>query len=108
VDGLVRLIVLGVITAAIGGAFVVLKNRQHALANEKGSLEGQIGSIYKQIESLDLRIAAMIGRDAIAARLAEMGNGLVKIECAEKLISGGDEGAQFASYSRLQPAREEF
>ncbi|MFT4549880.1 MAG: putative TIM-barrel enzyme [Pseudoalteromonas tetraodonis] len=108
VSGIVRLVMLGVIASIVAGAFVVVKNRQYALANERGAIEGEIASIDKQIETLDLRIAAMIDRDALAARLHDSGNELVKIEHAEKVIMGGDGGEQFASYRRSRSVRDEF
>ena len=105
-SGLIRLVLLGAIAAVVAGAFVVVKNRQHALANAKGALEGEIASIHKQIETLDLRIAAMIGRDALTERLGDLGSyGLVKIERAETVISGGQDGEQFASYHLPRAAR---
>lgn len=108
VHGLIRLVLLGAISAVVAGAFVVVKNRQHALANGKGALEAEIGSIHKQIETLDLRIAKMIGRKAIAARMGDMAMGLVSIERTEKLIPGRDEGEQFASYRHPPSVPEEF
>ena len=108
--GLIRLVLLGAISAVVAGAFVIVKNRQHALANEKGALNAEIGSIDRAIKTLDLRIAAMIDRDAIAARLGNMGGGLVKIERAERiLIAGAQPGEQFASYDdRSRSERDEF
>jgi hypothetical protein len=108
VRGLIRLVLLGAVVAVVAGTFVVVKNRQHSLANQKSQLETEIASIDKQIETLDLRIAAMIDRDAIAARLPDMGDGLVKIEHAERVISGGRGEDQFASYRRPRTVREEF
>ena len=110
VHGLVRLVLLGVVAAVVAGAFVITKNRQHSLANGKSALEAEILSLDKQIDTLDLRIAAMIDREAIARRLADFGDQLVKIERAETVITGGqDDGrAQFASYRIPQRGREEF
>ena len=107
-SSLVRLILLGAVVAIVAGAFVVVKNRQHSLANQKSDLEGEISSIGKQIETLELRIAAMIDRDAIAARLGDMSTGLVKIERAERVLSDGEQGEQFASYRRHRTSRDEF
>ena len=110
VSGIARLVVLGIIASVVAGTFVNVKNRQHTLANKKGEIESEITSINKQIETLDLRIAAMIDRDAIASRLRDSAssNGLVKIERAEKVISGGDQREQFASYRRPEDVRDEF
>jgi hypothetical protein len=109
VSGIVRLVLLGAIAAVGAGAFVVVKNRQHSLASERSAIESEIVSCQKQIETLDLRIAAIIDRPAIASRLKEMGGaGLVVIESVEKVISGGEQGEQFASYRRPRAAREEF
>ena len=110
VSGIARLVALGIIASVVAGAFVNVKNRQHTLANKKGEIESEIISINKQIETLDLRIAAMIDRDAIAARLRDTAlcNGLVKIECAEKVVCGGEQGERFASYRRPNPDSDEF
>ena len=100
VSGIARVVVLGIIGSMVAGAFVIVKNRQHALANGKGAIESEIVAITKHIETLDLRIAAMIDRDAIAARLGVMGNGFVKIERVEKVILGAPASERFVSYRR--------
>ena len=107
-SGLIRLVLLGAVSAVVGGAFVVVKNRQHSLANEKASIEGEIVAINKRIETLDLRIAAMVDRDAIAARLDDLGGELVKIERAERVMASGQVLEQFASYRRPRSERDEF
>ena len=100
VHGLVRLVLLGAISALVGGAFVIVKNRQHALANEKGALNAEIVSIDRAIKTLEMRITALVDSDAIAAQLPTMGEGLVAIDRVEKifLIAGAEPGAQFASH----------
>ena len=108
VRSLALLVMLGIVAAIVGGAFVVVKNRQHSLAKQRGVIESEIASITKQIETLDLRIAAMIDRDAIAARIQDLNVNLVKIERAEKVISGGEAEERFAAYRRPRSADEEF
>ena len=100
VNGLIRLVLLGVIAAVAGGAFVMVKNRQHALANAKGQIENEIFALNKEIETLDLRIAAMIDRDAISSRISDFDGQLVKIERAVKVKCGGANEEQYASYDR--------
>lgn len=100
VGGLIRLVLVGVIGAGVGGAFVVVKNRQHSLANAKAAMEAEIDQFHKQIDTLDLRIMAMVDRRVLAERLAGdmAGRGLIDIENAEQLSLAGQGGEQYASY----------
>jgi len=110
VSGLIRLAVLGAITAAVAGAFVVVKNRQHSLANAKGVMEGEIEQFHKQIETLELRIMAMIDHKVLQRRLdGEMdGCGLVAIESPELISLDPPRAEQYALYQEPRGEEEEF
>jgi len=100
VGGLIRLVLVGVIGAGVGGAFVVVKNRQHSLANEKAAMEAEIEQFHKQIDTLGLRIMAMVDRKVLEERLAGdmAGRGLIDIEQTEQVSLAGQGGEQYASY----------
>ncbi|MGI9240884.1 MAG: hypothetical protein ACR2RV_08785 [Verrucomicrobiales bacterium] len=110
VSGLIRLALLGAITAAVGGAFVVIKNRQHGLANAKGQMEGEIEQFNKQIDTLEMRILAMIDHKVLQGLLdSELeGCGLVAIESPELISLDSPRAEQYALYREPRGEEKEF
>ena len=107
---MIRLVLLGGIAAGVAGAFVIVKNRQHGMANAKGGMECEIVQLHKQIETLDLDIEEMIGREVLKRLVAagKCGSGLVVIREPETVRSGRQEGEQFVSNLRSQSAGGEY
>ncbi len=101
VNGIVRLVLFAIAVAFVACAFVVVKNRQHTVANERRQMLEVIEGYEKQADTLELRIAAMLDRQAIAARLEIMGHSLVKIDHAET-VNGSEPETQLASYPSVR------
>ena len=108
VNGIIRLVLFGAVVAIVASAFVVVKNRQHRLANERRAMLNEISTFEKEADTIELRIAAMIDRQAIAARLGVVGHSLVKIERTESVLSDQEPETQLASYPTTRRVPQEF
>jgi len=108
VNGIIRLVLFATVVAFVACAFVVVKNRQHTLANERRGMLNEIATYEKQADTIELRIAAMMDRKAISARLSMMGHSLVKIRHVEKVEIDGEGETQFASYPTTRRVEQEF
>lgn len=110
VSGIIRLVLLGAISAGVAGGFVVVKNRQHGLANSKVGMESEIVQLHKKLETVEIRIAGMIDRKVLEERIGKdmAGRGLVDIESTETVRAGGQPDEQYASYRATREAADNF
>ena len=107
-SGLMRLVVLGAISAGVAGAFVVVKNRQHALGDQKRSLEAEIIICNKRIDTAELQLVRMTSPGEVESRLESIGWPMIVIERTEKVTAGIGSRTEYASYSRYRPTEGQY
>jgi hypothetical protein len=80
VSALVRCIAIVVVLGITGSSYVYIKNQHVAKSDRKRALESEIVELGREIETIELRYAAMMDRVAIQRKLDFTGSSLQKIE----------------------------
>lgn len=85
VGSLLSLLTIGAVAAAVACGFVGIKNARVERSDRKCSLEAEIRTLEKDVETLNQRIASGYDRRLLEGVLRDFGSALVPIESSERL-----------------------